>query len=320
MPVKTTGTDENIFEELVSKLSEGFSKPSSVNPVVHCASRTTLIHAVSEIKNTSTSSRLRKSSAKSLLDHLNRAGLIHRIPVSQNRPEAGYQIFSVGFGVTPDEVSFPEILMALVPDGVICFFSAIHLHGLSTQIPPFHHIAKLRRTDKGIEREGGAFSKPSAGSSASQSRNRLGELIFDHEGYPYYVTKRQAERVPGQQQMYHGENSLIRITDREQTILDTLARPLSCGGPSVVFEVWNTAIESSDVGRIVQLIQSIGDCNLARRAGYMLESTGLTDAADVISTWLEQCEANAPELSEPPSLLLGVAYSNLSSRWKLRVP
>jgi predicted transcriptional regulator of viral defense system len=39
---------------------------------------------------------------------------------------------------------------------------------------------------------------------------------------------------------------MVRITTLEQTLLDTLHRPLSCGGPPIVIEAWeHTALGRS---------------------------------------------------------------------------
>ena len=51
-----------------------------------------------------------------------------------------------------------------------------------------------------------------------------------------YTTRREAHRVVGVQTRYVNEKSRYRVTTLEQTLVDTLHRPHSCGGPAVVFE------------------------------------------------------------------------------------
>ena len=44
----------------------------------------------------------------------------------------------------------------------------------------------------------------------------------------------------------YGPRAQIRITTLEQTLLDSLYKPFLCGGPEVVFEAWQDAVDRLD--------------------------------------------------------------------------
>jgi predicted transcriptional regulator of viral defense system len=66
------------------------------------------------------------------------------------------------------------------------------------------------------------------------------------------------------------ELSRIRVTSLEQTLLDTLHRPLNCGGAAVVFEAWDTGADRLDHDKLATLLHRINDLRLTRRVAYML--------------------------------------------------
>ncbi|MFT3882954.1 MAG: hypothetical protein QM703_25270 [Gemmatales bacterium] len=72
--------------------------------------------------------------------------------------------------------------------------------------------------------------------------NLLGEWLFTYKGLRYYKTTKENRLVPGIQTRFLNPTSIVRITSLEQTLLDTLHRPLSCGGPAVVMEAWEQGI------------------------------------------------------------------------------
>ena len=62
------------------------------------------------------------------------------------------------------------------------------------------------------------------------------------------------------------------MTTLEQTLLDTLHKPWSCGGSSVVFEAWERGVPLLDEERTAEYLMKIGRFDLTRRGGYMLDN------------------------------------------------
>ena len=106
--------------------------------------------------------------------------------------------------------------------------------------------------------------------TGSRKRDRLGRRQFVYRGAPYYITNRGRRRVPGIQERFYTNKTVFSVTTYEQTLLDALDRPLSCGGSSVVFEAWNRGCRQLDQDRLLHYLKAIRDDRLTRRAGYML--------------------------------------------------
>ena len=87
--------------------------------------------------------------------------------------------------------------------------------------------------------------------------------------------------MPGIERRFLNSQTLFRITALEQTLLDTLHRPPSCGGSSVVLEAWDTARGDMDEERLAAYLAKIGDEPMTRRVGDMLEQLGHHPGADL---------------------------------------
>lgn len=68
----------------------------------------------------------------------------------------------------------------------------------------------------------------------------------------------------------------IYVTDIERTLLDSLRDPDACGGMSNTLEAWRRARELLDVSRLVEYADRFGIDVLKARAGFLLESLGLS--------------------------------------------
>jgi predicted transcriptional regulator of viral defense system len=219
------------------------------------------------------------------------------------------QLFAVGLSADPAKLDPLEILTALEPDGVICYFSAIVLHGLSTQFPSHQHIATL------VARE------PRRGRSAERHASSgvppLGSLRTTIEGIPYFSTERTASLVAGTQRRVISERLVIRCTTPAQTLLDCLHRPHSCGGPAVVFEAWEHAPRVSTPDALVSLARTIDHPDLSRRLGYMLESADAPEwqLPDELPNQLE-----VPSGQAPIPLFPAAGHQRVDARWGLLVP
>ncbi len=141
--------------------------------------------------------------------------------------------------------------MAYEPSGVVCYFSALAFHSLTSQMPSHHHVALLTvpsrmggakevRQDEKEEvlRQETVAKKPDTDKTTRSKANPLGKVIFSLLDIPYYLTRRTKRLVPGVQNRSNGPRSQFRITTYEQTLLDTLYRPQKSGGPAVVLKAW----------------------------------------------------------------------------------
>jgi predicted transcriptional regulator of viral defense system len=115
------------------------------------------------------------------------------------------------------------------------------------------------------------------------------------------------------------ELSRIRVTTVEQTLVDTLHRPMSCGGAAVVFEAWDTGADRLDHNSLATLLARVDDPRLTRRVGYMLSHRLGTLEPHLLSV-LTAAQRRSPVLTDAVSLLNGVPYTTHDARWNLLVP
>jgi len=227
--------------------------------------------------------------------------------------------------VGPDAVSSVhpiELLSAAVPGGVACYFTAMSFYSLTTQHPPHHHIARVRAASAPASRarsDARVETRATGGTQPAASYDPLGTHLFSHDGLPYYVTARDGRWLPGIKSRFLHSTACVRITSIEQTLIDTLHRPQSCGGPPVIFEAWAASLDEqlADVEEIVRLVLAIGDDRIARRVAYMLDAHD----GEVCSELRRIVETvrNRPD-SEPVPLFSGYPCERVDQRWHVRAP
>jgi predicted transcriptional regulator of viral defense system len=145
--------------------------------------------------------------------------------------------------------------------------------------------------------------------------------LFSYDGIPFYKTSRDKRLLPGAQLRYIGPTAVIRITNLEQTLLDTLHRPLACGGPSVVFEAWEQGLKRVDEERLAQYLLSMDHRPVVQRLGYILEDFDYKPRAklqSVLDQYLSQL--NPADSSLCQQLFPGVEYNNLRHPWLVYGP
>ena len=137
--------------ELLSAVAERFHAPTDEFLTVRCIARPALIRALGEIRDRLNIKGSRQTSGTQLLDLLRQSGVAYQVPITGQRPNIpADRLYAIGLGADPDQLDPLEILQAHRPDGIICYFSAIQVHGLSTQLPTHHrrgrHTGRLSRS------------------------------------------------------------------------------------------------------------------------------------------------------------------------------
>jgi len=301
-------------ELLLAALAKHLDKPSDLLPSVRCISLRTLRELIAEIRAQEQHASLRKAPIHALVGQLEAAAIISALALDTVHQPSD-QLFAVGLGTDPDSLEPADLLMALEPKGVACYFSALALHRLTTQFPAHHHVARLIWRSP---RAGPAYPVAPRLSSASPTHRKLGTLRVTWGGLPYYSTQRDLSLVTGVAVHHLSDRLQCRVTTLEQTLLDTLLRPASCGGPPRVFEAWEVARSSTSVELMVGLLGRIDHPELWRRAGFMMENQQYDILPDARATLEHRAQLAAPEPAV--SLLPGVPYTRIEPRWRLLVP
>src|SRR5262245_33664780 len=118
---------------------------------------------------------------RSLLDWITRLGLMHSLPVEGE----SFYLLEIGAGSEAELDPF-ELLMASKPLGVVCYFSAVAFHSLTTQPVEHHHVAELRAPGRIPPNENVEREDPGRPGETTASRKRaspgFGTLLFRHQG------------------------------------------------------------------------------------------------------------------------------------------
>lgn len=246
-------------------------------------------------------------------------GLAREVPIKAPSKLAS-PLYVIEFGASADpdyEPMFPlDLLMATEPTGFVCYFTALQVHNLTTQLPSHHHVARLVAPSPARNPVPTSSLRPQPG-PARRKFDPLGTKLFIFEGIPFYLTKRDPALVPGIRGTTISDRLLLRATTREQTLLDTLHKPVHCGGVDVCMEAWSTDPDRVDCDALADLIRRIGRDELARRAGAMLDivqgrmTPQLKQALD---------EVGGGGARTPIPLFPGIPGRNLERRWQVLLP
>lgn len=231
-------------------------------------------------------------------------------------------IFLLDMEAAPDESPEPwELLQGYQPAGVLCYFGAAAFHELTTQVPPFYHIATPRQPSGRTGAEAPLASEP-VDPPDKKPPDLLGTMAFRYQGLAYYTTRPEASFMPGIQTRDYGQRTRLRITTPEQTMLDALWQPLKCGGQAVAFEIWERGVRKWNPDRMARHLQAINRHEWDRRVGAMLSLLGTDAGSDILCNLLHSRQDEmhrAPELQLLP-LLSGQQGSNLIPEWGILAP
>lgn len=316
---KGLSKQELFFEKVLAEFSIKFSSPSTDILSTRCISKSALLRHLISIRDEIKFPGYKRISGKDILFRLERSRIVH--PISTLEPDTGKEQNNFYLlGLTTDEslVDPIELLQALEPSGVICYFTALEFYGLTTQTPSHHHIAKLVQSSLEAK-DKDKYKNDIAGKN--RIFDPLGNKKFIYEGISFYITNRAENLVPGVKERFLNDKSRFRITSLEQTLLDTLHKPFSCGGSSVVFEAWKNAIGKIKNDLVFEYLNKINNDALSCRVGYMLQIMDF-NIKDELCVYLNSVKSSIkkdkPEFAI--SLLPGLDYHQINQEWFVRVP
>jgi hypothetical protein len=320
---QTLEKEQAYREAFLVRLNQRIATPTSEWPTVRYWTESAIDRIFRQVRD-----ELAAEGVESGLSHSSLLEWLCRLRLASPLPVESESIYLLEIGASAEaEVDPFELLMAGKPSGVVCYFSAVAFHALTTQLVEHHHVAELRPQGSGPESrrpEEDVVERPERPLASGNRRRRgLGNLLFRFQGISFYSTRRSARLIPGVQTRRHGPRAQIRITTLEQTLLDTLYKPFHCGGPEVVFEAWQEGVGSRriDEERLVAYLRAMNYPATARRLGVMLELADGTPGAELqrfLKASQEAIDRRSPYARI--SLLPGVDYQNLNEPWLVNTP
>jgi len=170
----------------------------------------------------------------------------------------------------------------LVDPYYISHWSALNYHGLTEQTPPAVYI------------------------TTTKPRNR--KKILDIE----FVFVTVPERKMFGTTEVKVENSSVKISTPEKTIVDCLDHPEHCGGIEGVAKAIYFEHRDLDFKKTVEMVGKMGNRTIVKRLGYLLERLGLHEH-DGLLTRLEVSKGYSRLDPKLPK------RGKINERWKLRV-
>jgi len=322
------------LRQLAGEIAQRLGGPSPALPSVRCLSKATLFAMFDEARDGLASATPHpKVSKTAILEFLQSVGLMRRIPTELGRKKRkSAELYLAQYGSDGDlDVDPLELMQAAVPHGVICYYSAMFFHGLTTQIPAHHHIAEVRddagnsggREGAGAAGNGGkGGADASLGEGAGRSYSKLGVRIFDFGGVSFYFTMRDASLLRSFSWHQASPDAIVRVTSLEQTLLDSLHMPIRCGGPPVVMEAWGEAIDEGRIrqSKLASILREASNEKLARRVGCMFDELSeevAPELAEVLDPVAHALEASRGD--DELSLLPGYEANGYNRKWHTRM-
>lgn len=309
---------QEFLEHLLAEFGAMFARPSTDLPTVRCVSRTVLSGLLRSIRDDLAAPGFASLAPARMIASLMHAGLLHQLPVDFGA-NAGPRtaLYLVGLETSTADVDPIELLVGWEPHGVVCYFTALQLYSLTTQVPTHHHIARLSM--RASSNEGRELAGLSATEGTGQRQfDPLGTLQFRYEGVSYYRTRRDSRFLPGTVWREFSDKARCRVTTLEQTLLDSLHRPLACGGPSVALEAWTRGLSELSQARLLDCLVALADDRLTRRVGYLLETNDFRPEGPLLKL-LDQVRLRSSG-ADPISLLPGMPYVHVDATWRVTTP
>ena len=158
------------------------------------------------------------------------------------------------------------VATALYSPSALSHRTALHLHGLSEQVPRIIVCTTTARVVTPSMRSG-------------QPGHRRRASIWQIDGLEVqYVSVRPA-RYFGIEDIWVDERTRVGVTDRERTMLDLFADPARSGGFGEVLAVLEEHHADLDLEKLVAYAVRFGVVAVAKRLGWALEAFGVNDEA-----------------------------------------
>ena len=185
------------------------------------------------------------------LHHLARSGWIVRLH------RGLYALAGSAPGVLP--LHDFEVAMALVQPAAISHWSALNYHGLTEQIPRRVFVLTSARS----------VPRPRGVSATGAEGYTVGGTV-------YQFVRVKPDRFFGVEDVWVDE-SRVKITDPERTLLDGLMAPQYCGDFGEVLRAFEVRGSKLDVDRIIGYAPKL-DAATVKRLGWVLERQGIPAA------------------------------------------
>jgi hypothetical protein len=312
------------WDLMFRELKHTVASPTDEHPVARIWRGSDLTAAIRQVRKQHEAELLTNfPSAKAVINRMLSIGWLQEIFVENPASKAASaKLYLLDMEATQEEIPEAwELLQGYATHGVICYFSALAFHELTTQIPSFYHIGIPKDSSPRIDPKTIPTSSQLS-TAGKKQRDPLGSFVFNFQETPCYTTNRDISFMPGIQTREIGARTRLRITTPEQTMLDALWQPIKCGGQAIAFETWERGLKRWNPDRMAKHLISINRHEWERRVGAMLSLLGGIPESGALSDLLVTRRQKIKNTSEitPLPLLNHLPASILLPEWGVLVP
>jgi len=188
-------------------------------------------------------------------------------------PHRKYERYTFG------EVHPLELLQSVDSNAYFCHYTALHLHGLTTQIPKSIYLNVEQRGTGGQ-----ANLTQEAVDRAFSGKCRLSSNKIEYHGQRVFkLNGRNTGKLGVVEFTLEGARSPLRITNIERTLVDAAVRPVYAGGVGQVAESYQAAVDHGvSVNRIAAYLRKLAfNYPYHQAVGFYLERAGVYRASQI---------------------------------------
>jgi predicted transcriptional regulator of viral defense system len=169
------------------------------------------------------------------------------------------------------EVPTYSIVQSINHDGYFTHYSAMHLHGLTEQLPNAIYFNQEQNTAGG----GGSLSQVSI-NNAFRGKCRVTKNVADFRGRNVFLLNGKRTNQLAVIEVTTAEDVLVKVTSIERTLIDATVRPVYSGG---VFEVAKAFVQAHGPISVNKLAAILAQLKYSypyhQCIGFYLERAGL---------------------------------------------
>ena len=132
------------------------------------------------------------------------------------------------------EVPFYELMQSLMPEGYFSHYTAMYLHDLTKQIPKTIYLNNEQtpkpKSESGLDQKRIDF--------AFRMKTRVSNRSADYNDYKIYLLNGKNTGNVGVIEIDGPDDSKVRVTNLERTLIDIAVRPEYAGGPFEVLRAY----------------------------------------------------------------------------------
>ena len=151
------------------------------------------------------------------------------------------------------KVPLYELILSLMAKCYFTHYTAMYFHNLTKQIPKTIYL-NFEQTPK-PKPEGGLDQKRI--DFAFRMKTRISNRIADYNGYKIYLLNGKNTGNTGVIGIDGPDNSKVRVTNIERTLIDIAVRPEYAGGPFEVIRAYKNAAEVISINKLSAILKKI---------------------------------------------------------------